>query len=133
MQVQGYNARCNRVPRFIGRQIKARSRGLERLFAFTPSGTKLKVSQCPARFRRVLLKVFQAIQAAKTHSAKTVAFLFNRAAAEKNDAIRKFVALGLEAVSCFTAGHRVILELRSLKEKSKVITLCDAPSAFVAR
>lgn len=121
------------VPPFFGRQIRQRSRGVERLFAFTPSGSQLRMNQCPQRFQRVSRKVFQGIQVAKGHSATTAASLFNEALGSGNSAILKFISLGLQAVSCSAIGDQLVLELQALGRDRRFIILCDEPSAFVAR
>jgi hypothetical protein len=77
--------------------------------------------------------VFQGIQVAKSHHANTAAELFKKAQESENSAILKFIALGLEAVSCNEAGGLLVLELRPLGLGREVITLCDETSAFVAR
>lgn len=121
------------MPPFLGRQIRERSRGVERLFAFNFDGSELRVSQCPQRFRRVLRRVFQGIHVAKCHQPKTAAEVFSKAQQDGNGAIRQFLAFGLEAVTCGVVGGQLVLELRAVGPDHSVIILSDAVPAFVAR
>ena len=120
------------VPPFFGRQLRERSRGLERMIAFSGEQA-LKVSECPNRFRRVLRKVFQGIHVRKNCVAQIVAEMFNSALDSGNQAILKFLALGLKAVQCMAVAGELILELKPLGKGARTITLCDEPAAFVAR
>jgi hypothetical protein len=121
------------LPPYFGRQIRQRCRAVGRLFAFIAPGTQMRVHECPRRFQRVLRKVFQGIQAGKDQLALTVAHMFNKALEAGNEAIHKFLSLGLQAVACKAVGHLLVLELRAVGQKSQVITLRDEPAAFVAR
>jgi len=120
------------VPPFFGRQLRARSRGVERMFAFN-SGKDVEVQRCPNRFRRVLSKVFQGIQVAKTHLPETAAEIFNKALQAHSEAIMKFISFGLKAVSCVAVAGELVLELAALADPRRVIILHGAPAAFVAR
>lgn len=108
-------------------------RRVERLFEYAPAGSMVSVGQCSNRFKRILRTVFQGIHVAKHHLAETAAEIFNQALVDGNQAIRKFISMGLEAVACWVRKDQLVLELRSVGCDSRVVTLCDAPSAFVAR
>jgi hypothetical protein len=121
-------------PPFLGRQIRQEgSRAFDRFFAFAIAGSHMKISECPKGFRRILRKVFQGIQVAKQHLAQTAADIFNQARKKNNQAIDKFLAYGLQAVSCKAVGDKLVLQLIAVSEQPKFVTLCDVPAAFVAR
>ena len=103
------------------------------MFFFTAPGSQIRVAECSNRFRRVLRQVFQGIQVAKTSLAIEAESTFNEAQASGNTAILKFISFGLEVEECFAVGKQLHLRLRKIGHKHLVITLCDVPSAFVAR